>query len=86
MRAEKIYVSAKMLRCGRRTELTQMSQVVFAALVNVHCLLEAPHLLVPVANRCHFVGSSHRREKTAVLEDQSVSVLRSAFSSCFCLM
>lgn len=44
--------------------LVQMSQVVFAALVHVHCLLEALHLLEPVASRCHFVGSSHGPEKT----------------------
>lgn len=73
-----------MFCCAKRTELTQMPQVVFAALVDVHCLLEAPHLLIPVASRCHFVGSSQRPEKTAVLEDQSVSAFQSAFSSGFC--
>lgn len=51
-----------------------MSQVVFAALVHVHCLLEAPHLLEQVASRYHFVGSSHGPEKTAGLEDQVVSM------------
>ena len=69
MDAEKIYAGTETLRCGTRTELTQRSQVVFAALVDVHCLLEAPHLLEQVASRCHFVGSYPRPEKTAVLED-----------------
>lgn len=45
-------------------DLVQRSQSVFAALLHVHCLLEAPHLLAPVASRCHFVGSSHGPEKT----------------------
>lgn len=67
MNAEKIYAAAVKLAAGIRSELTQKSQVVFAALGHVHCLLEAPHLLGPVASRCHFVGSSHGGEKTAVL-------------------
>lgn len=48
--------------------LVQMSPVVFAALVHGHCLLEAPHLLALVANRCYFVGSSHGPERTAPVE------------------
>lgn len=61
-----------------------MSQVVFAALVDVHCLLEAPHLLAPVASRCHFVDSSYGLEKTTTLEDPSVSAFQSA--ACFYLI
>lgn len=80
--AEKIYDSAETLPARARVALTQRSQFVFAALVHVHCFLEAPHLLVLVASRCHFVGSSHRPEKTAVLGDLVVSMFQSAPCSC----
>lgn len=82
MDAEKIYASAETLSASVRIELTRMSQVVFAALVYVHCSLEAPHLLGPVASRCCFVGSSHGPEKTAVLRDVVVSMFQTASCSC----
>ncbi len=82
--AEKIYARVVMLSNSTRSELTQRSQVVFAALVHVHCLSEAPHLLAPVASRCCFVDSFHGLEKTAMLKDQIVSIFQS--TSCFCLL
>ena len=81
MDAEKIYAGVVKLSNSNRSELTQKSQVVFAALGYVHCLLEALPPLAPVASRCHFVDSSPGPEKTAVLGDQTVSIFWSA--SCF---
>lgn len=65
--SDKFYTNAVTLSMSTRSELTQMSLVVSAALVHVHCLLEAPRLLAPVANHCHFVDSSRPPEKTVVL-------------------
>lgn len=84
MGAEKIYAAVVKLAASIRSELTQRSQSVFAALLHVHCLLEAPHLLAPVASRYHFVGSSHGPEKTALVGDHVVSDFQSA--SWFCCL
>ena len=75
MTVDETWVAAVTLVAGRRYKelLTQKSQVVFAALMHVRCLLEAPHLLWPVAIHCHFVGSSYRREETVVHGEGLVS-------------
>ena len=83
MDAEKIYIGAATSLAGTRKELTQMFQVVFAALVHAHCSLKAPHPLARVASRCHFVDSSYGPEKTAQLQEHNVSIFQSAL--CFCL-
>ena len=73
---DEIWVAAVTLVAGLRYKefLTQKSQVVFAALMHVRCLLEAPHLLRPVASHCHFVGSSYKREETVLYGEELVSM------------
>lgn len=75
MDAEKIYAGVATLSNSTRSELTQKSQVVFAALVYVHCLLEALHPLAPVASRCHFVDSSQDWRRLPDCQHLSVCIL-----------
>ena len=73
--AEKIYVDEMDLVARTKNKRTRMSQVVFAAPTHAHCSLKASHPLALVANRCHFVGSSHGPEKTGLLGEHKVSII-----------
>ena len=77
--AEKIYAECVKRSTAIMNGLTQKSQVVFAVLVHVHCLFGTHSLLVPVASRCHFVGSSHGQEKTVVVGDKTISISQTEF-------
>lgn len=80
--AEKIYVDEVTLFARTKNQLTQMSQVVFAAPKHAHCSLKASPPLALVASQCCFVGSSHGPEKSGLLGRHKVSIFSSAIYSC----